>query len=228
MASKYWEDVKKIVRVLFDLQKTEWSRWETKEQGRSSDQLSPALQAREVMFARGARWMSINDTKLDSMFDRESRIVFSSNRLVLALPPFPKEQREFVPVLTLMYDPAKECIKIRVAMYRLQEDGSLCGFGFRLESPTSGCENGETTTGIHDFYHVQFMKHLESYAPQLNMPVWLPEYQPSISVRAGNPTEAILCLVLSLYGLDYFKQMMRQVGSGIWSSKIPMIGPLLR
>jgi len=81
---------------------------------------------------------------------------------------------------------------------------------------------------MHDFYHVQLVKNLENYAPPLQLPDWLPEYQPSFCVRAENPVEALLSLVLSVYGLMYFKEFMGNVKSHLQNSHIELIRSLLR
>lgn len=220
MASKYFNTVAFLLRKLFDVQQQEWSQWAEKERDRNEMKQSPALQSHRVM--SGWHWQIVNESKIKTIFSSETEILFSSERLVLFLPPFPSQQREFVPVMTLSYKPSKECIEIRVGMYCLQENGEPCGFAFRLESPTSICREGNGIS-IHDFYHIQFMKNLENYAPALHAPDWLPEYQPAICVRANNPVEAILSLVLSLYGLEYFKQFLKQVKSNVRDSDIPLL-----
>ncbi|MEP0806540.1 MAG: hypothetical protein HRF47_13720 [Chloroflexota bacterium] len=227
MASKYFKTVAFLLLKLFDIQQQEWSQWKEKERNENEMEQSPALQSHRVI--SGWYWQIVNENKITKIFSSETEVLFSSERLVLFLPPFPSQQREFVPVMTLSYkpsdEPSNECIKIRVGMYRL-ENGEPCGFAFRLESPTSICkeENRERNgIGIHDFYHVQFMKNFENYAPVLHSPDWLPEYQPAICVRANNPVEAILGLVLSLYGLDYFKQFLKQVKSNVRDSDIPLL-----
>jgi hypothetical protein len=225
MTSRYWQTVAFLLQKLFDLQQQEWSTWEEKEQNKSEMERSPALQTRKVVSRW--RWASLNKTKLDSMFSSERKVDFSSERLVLFLPPLPSQQREFVPVMTLSYEPGRECIEMRVGMYRLRENGEPCGFAFRLESPTSICQ-GTNHKSIHDFYHIQFIKALESYAPKLYLPDWLPEYQPAICVRANNPVEAILSLVLSLYGMDYFEQFLGLVKSNVRTSDIALLKDLAK
>jgi len=118
-----------------------------------------------------------------------------------------------VPVVSLEYHPtahpASECLKLRVVMYRLGDSGEPCGFGFRLESPTSHC-TGSRVGSIHDFYHVQMITELTD-GPPLDMPEWLPCRQPAISIRANNPVEAMFNLILSLYGLDFYNDFLKSI-----------------
>ena len=208
MPSRYWTGVKLVLENLFSLQKAQWATWDAREEGRSHDERSLALLTKATISRW--RWSEINEAKLTALLEAEQSIKFSNERLILYLPPFPKEEREFVPVVSLEYYPNIECLRMRVGMYRLDDNGRPCGFGFRLESPTSSC-SGEENESIHDFYHIQLITTLEDNAPPLGLPNWLPERQPAISIRAKNPVDAMLNLILSLYGLDFYKDFLKSV-----------------
>lgn len=230
MASKYQEFVFRLLRALFDEQKQEWSSWQEEEGNRPESERPVALRTHQ--YISGWHWAVVNEGKLQSLLaavrkQEKSGIDFSSEKLILFLPPFPNEQREFVPAVSLRYEPAKECIEMRVGMYTLQDDGQPCGFAFRLESPTSQCKDTKKAS-IHDFYHVQLVKEL-GYGPKLGMPSWLPDRQPAIYIRADGPVEAILNLILSLYGARYFNDFLKKHKSrlNIKLSQIPSFSQVI-
>jgi len=219
MPSRYWNNVKFVLLALFSQQEAEWKSWEDKELRKQQDKRSPALVTKTSI----PKWScsEINRTKLENLLKIEQPIDFSSEKLILFLPPFPKDAGEFVPVLSLKYRPGnkpeKECINFRLVMYHLDEKGTSCGFGFRLESPTSNCKENQTES-VHDFYHIQLITEMGiggNYGPPLGLPDWLPSTQPAICIRANNPVDAILNLVLSLYGMDYYKGFLKHVKSRI-------------
>lgn len=209
MPSRYWPSIKIVFDRLFAFQEENWKVWEEKEAKMPFDERSPALITKNTIAKW--RWSEITKTKLNNIFNVEQKIEFSKERLILFLPPFPKEDRAFVPVLSLKYAPDIDCLNMRVAMYRLDEKGIPCGFGFRMESPTPG--NRDEGRGIHDFFHVQIIKNLENHAPALGLPDWLPERQPAICIRASNPVDAVLNLILSLYGMDYLVDFVAPIKS---------------
>lgn len=231
MTLKFQDDLFRLLEILFDEQNREWSSWQQKESSKTNEEQPVAI--RTYKYILNWNWMPVNESKLRSLLkstrmSNDSEIDFSKEKLVLFLPPFPDEQREFVPVAIFHYEPASECIGIRVGMYTLQDNGHPCGFAFRLEAPTSQCKDTQEES-IHDFYHVQIVRNL-GYGPDLGMPDWLPERQPAIYISANNPVEAILNLILSLYGLRYFKDFLKKHKSNlkINPSQIPSFSDFVR
>ncbi|MFZ5921568.1 MAG: hypothetical protein ACOYY3_11005 [Chloroflexota bacterium] len=196
------------METLFQIQKVQWAAWEEEEAKRPQEDRSPAILTKTVISRW--RWSEINDTKLSSILMEEQPIRFSDERLILFLPPFPNDEREFVPVISLEYNPAQECLRLRVGMYRLDSSGKPCGLGFRLESPASHC-TGNRNESVHDFYHVQLITKIEENSPPLGLPDWLPCRQPAICIRANNPVDAVLNLILSLYGLNFYKYFLKSI-----------------
>ena len=129
----------------------------------------------------------------------------------MPLPPLEKNA-SFVPVMSVEYHPEEEfrkaCLRIRVLMIR-REAESLVGLGFRIESPERYCQNGDQE-GIHDFYHAQLIKGI-GYGPSLDTPDWLPCTQPSFPLWAVDPIDAVLNLVLTLYGRKYFMELLTSI-----------------
>jgi len=207
MPSRYWSDVKLVLEALSSLQRTDWANWEAKESAKAHDERSPALRTKNIISGWG--WSEINDAKLANILMKEQSVKFADGNLILFLPPFPKDEREFVPVMSLDYTPGKECLALRIGMFRLDENSQPCGFGFRLEAPTSSCADNRRES-IHDFYHVQMITNI-GYGPHFCLPQWWPCRQPAICIRANNPVDAILNLILSLYGWDFYKDFLKTV-----------------
>lgn len=207
MASKYWSNLKLVLDTLYSLQEVRWANWETNESMIEQNGRSPALTTKSIISGWG--WCVINDAKLEHILEKEQTVRFADGRLILFLPPFEKDEREFVPVMSLEYTPGKEWMALRVGMFRLNENSRPCGFGFRLEAPTSCCaENGQES--IHDYYHVQMITDI-GYGPSFCLPEWWPCRQPAICIRANNPVDAMLNLILSLYGWDFYKDFLKSV-----------------
>lgn len=208
-----------LIDALFEQQRIEWDE----EKGLAS---SSALETRNNI--RNWRWCEINEAKLQSMLSQipKQPLDFASEGLVMFLPPFQKEERSFVPATSLYYDAERACLQIRVVMVEQAENGIPHGLGFRIESPTSTCNrDNQGRTSIHDFYHIQLIANM-GYGPNLGLPDWLPCRQPSFSIRANNPVDAILNLVLSLYGLDYYGKFLINHGNKFRQSVSPMLGEL--
>lgn len=210
---------RRLIDALFEQQRVEWD--EEERQHEKGQPESPALETKRAISTW--RWREINEPKLESVLSQipNKPLDFASDNLVMFLPPFPREERRFVPAISLYYNANNECLNIRAVMIDRDEDGHPYGFGFRLESPTSNCV-ANTQGRTHEFYHVQLIKEL-GYGPELRMPVWLPCKQPAFPIRADDPVSAILSLVLSLYGLDYFRKFLNKHGARIGS-----ISPLLK
>ncbi len=207
----HWPAVKFVLEALFDQQAAEWKTWEEKESSKPNLERHSAILAKTTIVHW--RWSEITKSKLENLLAKEQLIKFSDEQLFFFLPPFPKEAREFVPVISIEYQPARDCLNLRVGMYRLDEQAKPCGYGFRLESPTTKC-TGKDPVSVHDYYHVQMIADI-GCGPSFGLPDWLPLVQPAICIRADNPVDAILNLILSLYGLDFFKEFLKPLKSRI-------------
>lgn len=212
MATKHHTDFERLLRILFRKQQQMWA---------SEGSHSPnAWKTREFLENRCGTWSFISDEKqFDKMpWQDDSGIVrFQNHAYVMPLPPLEKNA-DFVPIMSVEYHPSasfhEACLRIRVLMIRQIEDG-LVGFGFRIESPEHHCNEDEEFEGMHDFYHAQLIKGI-GYGPDIKMPDWLPCTQPSFPLWAVDPIDAMLNLVLTLYGRKYYKEF--------WVSISPPIG----
>ena len=210
---------RRLIDVIFEHQRVEWAEQEKRHE--SGLATSPALETKKAISTW--RWKEINESKLQSVLSQtpDRPLDFERDNLVMFLPPFPREERSFVPAMSLYYNANQECLNIRTVMIDRDENGHPYGFGFRLEAPTSNCV-AETQGQTHEFYHVQLIKEL-GYGPELHMPDWLPCTQPAFPIRADDPASAVLSLILGLYGLDYFRTFLNK-----HITRIGNISPLLK
>jgi hypothetical protein len=129
----------------------------------------------------------------------------AAKKKVLYLQP-PERGRKLLPILTMEYDFARSIpeVRLKVALYALDEEGYLRVLGLRFEAP-----EGE---GDHDYYHVQFSKGFErresfkgdkflkgEELAGSSFPAWIPEKEPTIPISARNSVELLLCVLESLY-----------------------------
>lgn len=132
----------------------------------------------------------------------------------MLLPPMEKEG-SFVPVMSLEYRPHREfkesCLKIRIWMVCQRRGTRLVGLGFRVESPEKYCQE-DGKSGMHDFYHAQLLNEITQGISTSN---WLPSTQPSFCLWATNPIDVLLNLVLTLYGLSYYREFFIELKTNV-------------
>lgn len=146
---------------------------------------------------------------------------------VIYLPPLEKDP-DCIPILSL-YFKLKEnqsIAKLRVLLIRLDENRKphgIYGIGFRMETPekinqnislSTNDQDTDTTNsgGCHDFHHAQLIrkfgqKKLDNKL-QIDCPIWLPQSQPSFPLPAECPVTLLLCLLVTLYGRDYYNDFL--------------------
>jgi hypothetical protein len=192
-----------IVEVLCDEQEAAWST-ERKIPKKSED-------TRTALYKYGINWL-INSEKLPKLEDR--RLDFSKGRHFMLLPPLEKHS-QMVPLLAVYYERQEmggdfegACCRILVLLLQ-EEENQLVGMGFRIESPEALCQQDEGSFGAHDFYHAQLVREA-GYGPDFSSPEWLPDKQPSFPLWAVNPVDALLNLVLTLYGAKWYLDFYRR------------------
>lgn len=112
-----------------------------------------------------------------------------------------------LPLISWMYDPdAKPTAKLgfHLALCMLSKNDGLFSVGYRFESPHG--------TGMHNYYHVQLIRRFAD-----GMPSWcdecrdsLPETQPAFAIDARDPVSLLICILVSVYGLDHFSRRVTQ------------------
>ena len=115
----------------------------------------------------------------------------------LYLPPLENDYK-FVPILSIDCDLKNEegCqMSLRVEMLRYDSPHELIGFGFRFESPHS--------KGNHGYWHMQVIT--ENNGIKLGCSPWIPVEDPCIPIKAKNPVDLILFMLISFYGLRGLK-----------------------
>ena len=94
------------------------------------------------------------------------------------------------------------------------KDENFRGIGFRLETPEGQNQEEETAAneGTHDFYHAQLIHRLDQTkfdSLQIDCPSWLPQSQPSFPMPAKGPVTLLMCLIVTLYGREGYKQFFK-------------------
>ncbi len=201
--------LKDILTHFFDIQEAAWFKAEPK-----WNQSEQALETYKVV---SGKWEPITLREIEYLFNRpELNLDFSKWGKVLYLKPLEKNA-EFVPVLSLscILNETQSLARLRVMLVCLDGKQTPYGIGFRLETPESMNQNGNETDdkGIHDFHHAQLIQKFEQ--PKLDnklqvcSPDWLPTTQPSFPVPAKCPVMLLLCLILTLYGKEYYTQFLK-------------------
>jgi hypothetical protein len=201
-----------IVEILFDEQETTWSA-ERKVPKKSQDTL--------MALYKHSKWKWLS--KIEDLPKLEGRrFDFSTGKFLMLLPPLEKHH-ELVPLLHVLYERQEadgdfENACCRILILLLKEDkNNLVGMGFRIESPEMLCQQDEGDFGSHDFYHAQLVREVKdkSNKPIFSSPEWLPDKQPSFPLWAVNPVDALLNLVLTLYGAKWYLEFLSKHGSRI-------------
>ena len=156
---------------------------------------------------------------------KPANVNFFKENKVLYLPPMKKdaEDAEFVPIFSLCCNLSRNqsIARFRVMLVTLDQNDKtkLNGIGFRMEPPESKDQNANTTnndnTGIHDFYHAQL---IQQFSPkqfgdilQNKCLSWLPESQPSFPLPANCPVTLLLCIILTLYGWEFYNNFCNSI-----------------
>lgn len=189
-------------KVLSLLHQEQTSRWEQIESVKRR-------QERQKVHVAISRYLLQSEYRFDSQED----ITLSDNHLLIPLPPLDKDTH-LIPFLTVHYTKDKgidPCCRLYVLMLG-RVGGKLCGVGFRIESPERNCQKDSTSeVGSHDFYHAQLVRNIKGW-DFYNTPTWLPDSQPSFPLWAMSPTDAVLNLILTLYGAPFYLQFLREHG----------------
>ena len=194
---------KQILTPLCKIQKSAWNNEEAK--------WKPSKRALETYkFVSQQPLQSLQPVKLEdieqffSPSGKSADVNFFEEKKVLYLPPL-KKDAEFVPIFSLCCNLSKDqsIARFRVILVSLDENDKtkLNGIGFRMETPDG--------TGIHDFYHTQLIQQFspKQFGDKLRAkcPCWLPESQPSFPLPADCPVTLLLCIIITLYGWEYYE-----------------------
>lgn len=186
--------LKQLFGVLCRIQQSHWFNMEPK--WAISDQTRETLS-----HLMRHNWIPITEKEIENLFSDSKSVEMrlSDRKEVLYLPRM-EEEPSFLPVLSLecKLDDENDVMKLRLMLVHCSgNEGKPHGIGFRMEE-------GES---IHGFYHAQLIKNLEGAADvegtPVECPLRFPETQPSIPLRAKNAITLVLCLLISLYGIEY-------------------------
>ena len=195
-----------ILLTIFDEQKSDWS-----EETRKGRKPTSKARAFYELYSNNI-WHAISREKLEALLgknDEKLDINFASEKAVLFLPPLVERNSEFVPILNLSCKISSTINAIRLYVLLVRLDDSTqkpYGLGFRFDSPKKehyeGFQESNVGEGEHDFYHVQIIRRFD-YGPDIDIPDWLPDHQPSFPLIADDPASLLLALLLTLYGKKY-------------------------
>jgi len=195
-----------LMRALFEEQKSSWHIERADSQEEQVDILQTLIWSSE--------WTPL--AKFEE-FDWIGEVRFKEHKRVMLLPRLEKGE-SLIPVLSVQYLPsddfARSSLHIHVLLLKERDEGKLLGFGFRIESPHAyeyEDEKDAEGVGRHDFYHAQLISGI-GYGAKLDLPDWWPCTQPSFPLWAANPVDAVLNLILTLYGVPYYKKFLTSHG----------------
>ena len=207
----------KILDSLCTIQKSTW----IDERGKYKPPSKRALETYKFISKRLQSLKPIKAEDIKKFFSPSdtANVNFFKEDKILYLPPMNKdaEDAEFVPIFSLCCNLSRDqsVARFRVILVTLDrnEKTKLNGIGFRMETPEgtdqNDSANGNDSTGIHNFYHAQL---IQQFTPkqfgnilQSECPNWLPESQPSFPLPADCPVTLLLCIMITLYGWEYYK-----------------------
>ena len=195
-----------ILESLFNIQRSAWLQT----QGR----WKPSTSALRTYKALEKECEPITFENIQYQFKLPEFVLNFSDR-VLYLPPLKKDPN-FVPVLSLRckLTETQSKARFRVMLISSDKDDNFRGIGFRLETPEGQNQDEETPSneGTHDFHHAQLIHTLNQTkldSLQIDCPSWLPQQQPSFPMPAKGPVTLLLCLIVTLYGREGYKQFFK-------------------
>lgn len=183
-----------IIRWLADRQR--WTRGQSHRK---------ALDIFELLFPT---YRPVGDNLEAKLAENEPTLDLLEEGNFIYLTPVEK-QGWMVPVLSIMYNfsGSKPVVRLRLALFLLDENDTLKAIGYRFETPESNVEVGEKSpvVGDHDYYHAQLINGFDKTTQRWQLPceLWLPTSWPAFPLDAEDPVGLIVCLLVSLYGLNY-------------------------
>ena len=202
--------LKDILMPLFEIQTEAWFN--------KYPESRPSCQALKIYDTLLGRWEPIGNFEEIEYLFQQSEFVLDFSKRVLYLPPL-EEHCNFVPILSLFC--TQSTAQFKVMLICLDEDKKQCGIGFRMETPERMNQNVNTSSndGIHDFYHAQLIRKFDQRAPDstqgFDCPSWLPRSQPSFPLPADCPVTLLLCLIVTLYGRNYYNDFLNTHGTSM-------------
>lgn len=208
---------RQLLETLVNIQAVEWQREEEKV-------------SKYAILREGISRILYRFLHQRAKFDDNPLELVVGRQLILR-PPL-QQDRHLVPFLTLSYDGNggdDSCCRLYILLLGLNRNSKgrneVYGIGFRIESPERNCqEQGcESRIGAHDFYHSQFILNLERYnwPPIYRTFPQLPTSQPSFPLWAITPFDALLNMILTLYGASYYLQLLRNHGQSFVGAMSP-------
>ena len=165
------------------------------------DPRGPASKFRELV---SVTCPEFGQTELEALLSKKIAFNSSGENRYLFLEPL-NEGKGIVPVLSFSYDfQGKNAeLRLRLALF-VPHNNSLAAIGFRFE-PSEG-------PGTHDYFHAQMFREFRGRGGKAlpECPTWLPTSQPAFHLKADDPVTLLVCMVISLYGIDVAGELEQQ------------------
>jgi hypothetical protein len=142
-----------------------------------------------------------SDTEVEAVLPSEQHVLGEFKTSYIYLNPI-THGTIMVPVLTLKADFGRSIPEVRfqLGLFLLHKEG-IRWIGFRFEAPEGVDAAG---AGRHHYYHVQMIRGLHTSIPFSSNEhlEWIPDAEPTFPLDADGPSKLLLCLLISLYGLQ--------------------------
>jgi hypothetical protein len=170
---------------------------------------------KEIHRLIASRWAKVeNDKRLEQLLRGDGQSVVDLQKVHRFIYLEPLQDESIVPVLSLWYSARnpRPQLRLRVALFVLDESKQLAAVGVRFESPEG--------RGDHDYYHAQLFVEFEKGGGGLpQCPHWLPKKQPAFALNARDPITLLIAMLITLYGLDRTGRSLR--AAKFWSVLLP-------
>jgi len=148
-------------------------------------------------------YSEFSETELEGLLSKRAEFDSSQQNRYLFLEPIDKGLG-IVPVFAFRYDlrADKTGLWLQLALF-IPDGNSLAAIGCRFEPPEG--------RGTHNYFHAQLFRDFQggANASLPACPPWLPTTQPAFPLKAHDPVALLICMVISLYGLDRVEDLLQ-------------------
>lgn len=150
-----------------------------------------------------------NERALEWLLPANNRLQVNFGNRYIFLKPV-ERGRVMLPIIWMKCDFTYQQvpkISLKLCLFLFDETKKIKALAYRFETP-----EGEGT-GTHDYYHAQLITSFVSgngvWCP--NCRKWLPETQPAFAIDAQDPVTLLICLLVSLYGINEVGKLLKTV-----------------
>lgn len=181
-------------------------QWLWHKHGQPWHQLKRGTKAHGIYDLLQRHYTSIaTDAELDSLLPAGKKLKGSFRYLYLP----PAKRGDYVlPVMIgqMDYTRSEASVQFRVGLFMLSNTG-LSSTGYRFESPEGA--------GRHNYYHAQPIRGFTKESPFPGCIESMPDTVPTVPLDACDSVTLLMCVLVSLYGLEAIGQLLREIGGPI-------------